>query len=303
MALSNVLKETKMPEYGLAGDKASFSVVLGAQWGDEGKGKLVDILAQKADICCRFNGGANAGHTLVVEGQKYAFHLLPCGMINKGCQNIIGNGVVVHVATLLKELKALEEFDPQALKRVWISSRASLLLDAHQTVDGMLEAEADKSGKMIGTTKRGIGPCYSTKCIRNGLRMGDLLHFDSFTTKLTELCEWLQKHYSVEVDIKAEIEMYRGFADVLKDQIVDTVTMTHKYLKDPTKKILVEGANAALLDIDFGTYPYVTSSNTTAGCIMTGLGVPPKAVQVIVGVRAYAYTVNFFFFCEIVCLS
>ena len=117
--------------------------------------------------------------------------------------------------------------------------------------------------------------------------MGDLLHFESFNEKLTELCEWLGKHYGVEVDIAAEIELYKGYADLLKDQIVDTVTMTHKYLNDSSKKILVEGANAALLDIDFGTYPYVTSSNTTAGCIMTGLGVPPKAVQCIVGVRIF----------------
>ncbi|CAJ1390578.1 unnamed protein product, partial [Effrenium voratum] len=160
-------------------------VVLGAQWGDEGKGKLVDILAQDAQVCARFNGGANAGHTLIVDGKKYAFHLLPCGMINRACKNIIGNGVVVHIPTLMKELDELKEFDPQALERVFISTRAHILLDSHQIIDGILEAEQGTNS--IGTTKRGIGPCYSSKAIRNGVRFGDLLHFDEFVRKLKDL--------------------------------------------------------------------------------------------------------------------
>eukprot|EP00397_Hematodinium_sp_SG-2012_P023386 GEMP01024291.1.p1 GENE.GEMP01024291.1~~GEMP01024291.1.p1 ORF type:complete len:449 (+),score=78.78 GEMP01024291.1:49-1395(+) len=274
----------------VSGEGSLFAVVLGAQWGDEGKGKLVDILAQKVDLCARFNGGANAGHTLVVEGRKYAFHLLPCGMISKSCTNLIGNGVVLHIPTLLNELESLKSFDPDALKRLFISSRAHLLFDAHRIVDGMLEAEKDT--KAIGTTKRGIGPCYSTKTIRNGLRVGDLLHFDTFTEKLRALLTWLHKCYGVESDIEKEIEAYRGYAELLKDQIADSVYMMHKAIKE-NKRILAEGANAALLDIDFGTYPYVTSSNTTSGAISTGLGVPPKVIDCIIGVvKAYTTRVG-----------
>lgn len=272
------------------GEDSRFSVVLGAQWGDEGKGKLVDILAQKADVCARFNGGANAGHTLIVEGKKYAFHLLPCGMISKTCKNLIGNGVVLHIPTMLQELEGLKSFDPDALKRLFISSRTQLLFDAHRVVDGMLEAEKDT--KAIGTTKRGIGPCYSTKTIRNGLRVGDLLHFETFQDKLRDLLTWLHKCYGVESDIEKEIGIYKGYSELLKDQIVDSVHMMHAALKD-NKRILVEGANAALLDIDFGTYPYVTSSNTTSGAISTGLGVPPKVVDCVIGVvKAYTTRVG-----------
>merc|ERR1719146_650327 len=154
---------TRMPGYSsptaqieslCSGEDSRFCVVLGAQWGDEGKGKLVDILAQDVQLCARFNGGANAGHTLVVDGKKYAFHLLPCGMINRSCKNLIGNGVVCHVPTLMKELEALKDFDPRALQRVFLSTRAQVLIDSHQIIDGILEAE--KGANSIGTTKRGI---------------------------------------------------------------------------------------------------------------------------------------------------
>jgi len=174
-------------------DDWKFSVVLGAQWGDEGKGKLVDIMAQDAQLCARFNGGANAGHTLVVDGNKYAFHLLPCGIINKSCKNLIGNGVACHLPTLMKELEQLKGFDGRALERVFISTRTHILIDSHQLIDGILEAEA--STNSIGTTKRGIGPCYASKSIRNGLRFGDLLHFDKFEERLRELIKWSQKRY------------------------------------------------------------------------------------------------------------
>merc|ERR1719510_1703312 len=175
------------------GKDSKFCVILGAQWGDEGKGKLVDILAQNVQLCARFNGGANAGHTLYVDGKKYAFHLLPCGMINKSCKNLIGNGVVVHIPTLMKELEDLKEFDPRALERVFISTRAHILFDSHQIIDGILEAE--QGSNSIGTTKRGIGPCYSAKAIRNGLRFGDLLHFEEFERRLRELIAWSQKRF------------------------------------------------------------------------------------------------------------
>ncbi|CAJ1425384.1 unnamed protein product [Effrenium voratum] len=183
--------EAKFLERNANGEDSRFCVILGAQWGDEGKGKLVDILAQNVQLCARFNGGANAGHTLLVDGKKYAFHLLPCGMINKACKNLIGNGVVVHIPTLMKELQELKEFDPRALERIFISTRAHVLFDSHQIIDGILEAEQGTNS--IGTTKRGIGPCYSAKAIRNGLRFGDLLHFEEFERRLRELIAWSQK--------------------------------------------------------------------------------------------------------------
>lgn len=317
------------------GSDSPFCVVLGAQWGDEGKGKLVDILAQDVQVCARFNGGANAGHTLLVDGKKYAFHLLPCGMINKACKNLIGNGVVVHIPTLMKELDALKEFDPQALERVFISTRAHILLDSHQVIDGILEAE--QGSNSIGTTKRGIGPCYSSKAIRNGVRFGDLLHFEEFERKMRDLTiswmlpawglkAWSQKRYSHPrekdspaqlqlrkalreyntrsafdpehgqkggvTDLEEEIQRYKRYAELLRTQIVDSVTFLHSEVSLGSK-VLVEGANAALLDVDFGTYPFVTSSNTTVGSVCTGLGVPPKCVDTVIGVvKAYTTRVG-----------
>eukprot|EP00440_Ansanella_granifera_P071152 gb/GFBE01077219.1/.p1 GENE.gb/GFBE01077219.1/~~gb/GFBE01077219.1/.p1 ORF type:complete len:548 (+),score=120.39 gb/GFBE01077219.1/:1-1644(+) len=308
----------------LSGEDSGFCVVLGAQWGDEGKGKLVDILAQNVQLCARFNGGANAGHTLLVDGKKYAFHLLPCGMINKACKNLIGNGVVVHIPTLMRELQDLKEFDPRAVERVFISTRAHILFDSHQIIDGILEAEQGTNS--IGTTKRGIGPCYSAKAIRNGLRFGDLLHFEEFERRLRELIAWSQKRFGDPRDkdtpaqlqlrkalreyntkyafdpeegkkggvsnIEEEIERYRKFSEVLRAQIVDSVTLIHEDISRGYK-VLVEGANAALLDIDFGTYPFVTSSNTTIGSVCTGLGVPPQKIDTVIGVvKAYTTRVG-----------
>lgn len=307
-----------------SGETSKFCVVLGAQWGDEGKGKLVDILAQEVQLCARFNGGANAGHTLIVDGQKYAFHLLPCGMINKSCKNLIGNGVVVHIPTLMKELDALKEFDSRAIERVFISTRAHILFDSHQIIDGILEAEQGTNS--IGTTKRGIGPCYSAKAIRNGLRFGDLLHFDEFERKLRELVSWSQKRFGEPrekdspeqlnlrkalreyntkqafdpangakggvTNFEEEIERYRKYSQLLRTNIVDSVTLMHEDISRGYK-VLVEGANAALLDIDFGTYPFVTSSNTTIGAVCTGLGVPPRAIDCVIGVvKAYTTRVG-----------
>eukprot|EP00931_Biecheleriopsis_adriatica_P076207 TRINITY_DN4993_c0_g1_i2.p1 TRINITY_DN4993_c0_g1~~TRINITY_DN4993_c0_g1_i2.p1 ORF type:complete len:559 (-),score=107.06 TRINITY_DN4993_c0_g1_i2:47-1654(-) len=308
----------------ISGEDSSFCVVLGAQWGDEGKGKLVDILAQNVQLCARFNGGANAGHTLLVDGKKYAFHLLPCGMINKACKNLIGNGVVVHIPTLMKELEELKEFDPRAIERVFISTRAHLLFDSHQIIDGILEAEQGTNS--IGTTKRGIGPCYSAKAIRNGLRFGDLLHWEEFERRLRELIAWSQKRFGDPRDkdtpaqlqlrqalreyntkyafdpeggkkggvsnIEEELARYKKFAEILRTQIVDSVTLMHEDISRGYK-VLVEGANAALLDIDFGTYPFVTSSNTTIGSVCTGLGVPPQKIDTVIGVvKAYTTRVG-----------
>lgn len=270
--------------------------VLGSQWGDEGKGKLVDLLAGKFPVCCRFNGGANAGHTLVIDSKKYAFHLLPCGIMNAGCKNVIGNGVVLHIPTLMKEIAALSESIPEEeiLRRLVISNRASLLFDIHQTVDGLLETE--KNSKAIGTTKRGIGPCYSTKTMRNGLRVGDLLQFETFPKKFRALVEHLKMRYELgigELDVENEIERYRIYAEKLKPLIVDTAVYINKAIDESGKDVLVEGANAALLDLDFGSYPYVTSSSVVAGGICTGLGLPAKKISKIIGVvKAYTTRVG-----------
>jgi adenylosuccinate synthase len=268
--------------------------VLGSQWGDEGKGKLVDLLASQFSVCCRFNGGANAGHTLVIDGKKYAFHLLPCGILNPNCVNVIGNGVVLHIPTLMKEIEALSDSisEEEVFQRLVISNRASLLFDVHQTVDGILEAE--KNSKAIGTTKRGIGPCYSSKTTRNGLRVGDLLHWETFEGKYKALVDHLRLRYDLgeSADIKKEVDRYKVFAEKLRPIIRDTAIVIRDYMRNG-EKILVEGANAALLDIDFGSYPYVTSSSVVAGGICTGLGLPPKAISKVLGVvKAYTTRVG-----------
>ena len=280
--------------------EAKVMVVLGAQWGDEGKGKLVDVLAGRADVVARFNGGANAGHTLEVGGKKYAFHLLPCGMLRTTCVNVIGNGVVVHMPTLFEELKQLG--DDSALERLVISSRAHVLVDGHRVIDGMLEAEKDGKGGggSLGTTKRGIGPCYASKANRNGLRFCDLVGEDAgLVAKLGALRAFQGLHYPgasqpTVRDDDPELVALRGFRDRLKARgsVRDTVT----FLADAHaagKVVLAEGANAALLDLDFGTYPFVTSSCTTAGGVCTGLGLPPNKVDCVLGVvKAYTTRVG-----------
>jgi len=265
--------------------------VLGAQWGDEGKGKLVDILAKRYDVVARFNGGANAGHTLVVEGKKYAFHLLPCGILYPGKLNVIGNGVVCHVPTLMNELKKLDDAGVKWNDgRLKISDRAHLLFDAHMAIDGAQEAAL--KDQAVGTTKRGIGPCYASKSTRNGVRVGELLHWDSFKAKHRALIESLQALYKFDYDIAAEQAKYEKFRDFLKPMIVDSAHLLNS-MHAQGKTILAEGANAALLDVDHGTYPFVTSSATAAGGICTGLGLAPTKVESAIGVvKAYTTRVG-----------
>uniref|UniRef100_A0A667YVH3 Adenylosuccinate synthetase n=1 Tax=Myripristis murdjan TaxID=586833 RepID=A0A667YVH3_9TELE len=240
------------------------TVVLGAQWGDEGKGKVVDLLATEADLVCRCQGGNNAGHTVVVDGKEYDFHLLPSGIINSKSISLIGNGVVIHLPGLFEEgdkneKKGLKGWD----KRLIVSDRAHLVFDFHQVVDGLQETQRQaQEGKNIGTTKKGIGPTYSSKASRTGLRVCDLLgDFKDFSTLLKRL----------------------------RPMVRDGVYYMYEALHGPPKKILVEGANAALLDIDFGTYPFVTSSNCTVGGACTGLGIPPVNIGDVFGVSK-AYT-------------
>lgn len=273
------------------GSKAT--VVLGAQWGDEGKGKLVDLLAVDSGIVCRCQGGNNAGHTVVVGKTEYDFHLLPSGIINKGCTSIIGNGVVIHLPGLFEEIKKNEAkglLDWQS--RLLISDRAHLVFDFHQSVDGLQEAEKGKNS--LGTTKKGIGPAYSSKASRNGIRISDLMgNFDQFAEKFRTLVEAYKRMFpDLTVDIPAELVRYREYAEKVRPLVKDTVYYLHSALLS-NKKVLVEGANAAMLDIDFGTYPYVTSSNCSIGGVCTGLGIPPNRIGEVYGVvKAYTTRVG-----------
>ncbi|GAV57282.1 Adenylsucc_synt domain-containing protein [Cephalotus follicularis] len=271
------------------------SGVLGSQWGDEGKGKLVDILAQHFDIVARCQGGANAGHTIYnAEGKKFALHLVPSGILNEDTLCVIGNGVVVHLPSLFKEIDGLETNGVGCKGRILVSDRAHLLFDFHQEVDGLRESELAKS--FIGTTKRGIGPCYSSKVIRNGIRVGDLRHMDTFPRKLDILLSeaalrFKDFKYSPNM-LSEEVERYKRFAERLEPYIADTVHFMNESISEK-KKILVEGGQATMLDIDFGTYPFVTSSSPSAGGICTGLGIAPRVVGDLVGVvKAYTSRVG-----------
>uniref|UniRef100_A0A7N6A1V2 Adenylosuccinate synthetase n=1 Tax=Anabas testudineus TaxID=64144 RepID=A0A7N6A1V2_ANATE len=263
------------------------TVVLGAQWGDEGKGKVVDLLAQDADMVCRCQGGNNAGHTVVVDSVEYDFHLLPSGIINPKVTAFIGNGVVIHLPGLFEEAeknerkgKSLKDWE----KRLIISDRAHIVFDFHQAVDGVQEQQRqEQAGKNLGTTKKGIGPVYSAKAARSGLRICDLLaDFTHFSERYKVLAQQYKAMYpTLEIDIDGDFSK------------LDGVHYMYEALHGPPKKILVEGANAALLDIDFGTYPFVTSSNCTVGGVCTGLGMPPQNVGEVYGVvKAYTTRVG-----------
>lgn len=267
-------------------------VVLGSQWGDEGKGKLVDIFCGEIDVCARFAGGNNAGHTIVVGKTKFDFHLLPSGLVNPDCVNFIGNGVVVHVPSFFDELDALQKKGLNADNRLFLSDRAHLVFDFHQIVDGLKEVEL--GGKSIGTTKKGIGPAYSSKASRSGLRVHHLIYdFDNFAIKFRKLVEGRFKRYGhFEYDTEGEIQRYKALSERLRPYVVDGVTFIHNALLN-NKRVLVEGANALMLDLDFGTYPFVTSSNTSIGGVCTGLGIPPRYIGDVVGVvKAYTTRVG-----------
>lgn len=273
--------------------KSKVAVVLGAQWGDEGKGKVVDMLATDVDVVCRCQGGNNAGHTVVANGTEFDFHLLPSGIVNEKCVSVIGNGVVIHLPSLFEELSKNEAKGLQEIKhRLVISDRAHLVFDFHQHVDGMQEAE--KGGKSLGTTKKGIGPAYSSKATRNGIRVGELLgDFQLFSDKFKAIvATHLRLFPSIQVDVEAELARYADFAEKIRPYVKDTICFLHTALRQG-KTILVEGANAAMLDIDFGTYPYVTSSNCSIGGVLTGLGLPPQTIGEVIGVvKAYTTRVG-----------
>lgn len=271
------------------------SVVLGSQWGDEGKGKIVDLIATKADIVCRVQGGNNAGHTVVVGDTHYDFHLLPSGIVNNKCISVIGSGVVVNLPELIKEARKNEEKGLTWWKdNLIISDRAHLVFDFHQEIDGNLESM--KGSKKLGTTKKGIGPTYSSKAGRVNLRVGDLMGDDGvFRKKLEDLVFLYKQQYpAVNFDIDRLCKEYSEIKTLIQPMVKDTVHYLHQQLhSDKPVNILVEGANATMLDIDFGTYPFVTSSNCTIGGVCTGLGVPPGAVGNVIGiVKAYTTRVG-----------
>ncbi|EGZ14214.1 hypothetical protein PHYSODRAFT_347173 [Phytophthora sojae] len=273
------------------GLNAGVDVVLGAQWGDEGKGKLVDSLSQSYDVIVRVAGGSNAGHTIVHKGKKYKFHLVPSGILNPNAICIIGNGVVVHLPSFLEELEELKRMGVDYEGRILISDRAHMVLDLHQEVDGINELRRGRN--KIGTTKKGIGPAYSSKMLRNGVRVGDLRYFDDFSEKMRDLVKFYKDNYpELEADAEAEIKAYSDIKDKILDMTVDTVSyLNNAYVAG--KKILVEGANATMLDIDFGTYPYVTSSNPSIGSVCTGGGISPNRLNGIIGiVKAYCTRVG-----------
>jgi adenylosuccinate synthase len=266
-------------------------VILGAQWGDEGKGKLVDILAGKYDICARVAGGSNAGHTIVVGGTKYKFHLCPSGILNPSTHCVVGHGVVVHLRGLLAELRTLEEAGVDYKGRLHLSDRAHIVFDFHQQVDAINEQRL--GGDMLGTTKKGIGPAYGSKIQRNGLRIGDLSDMEYFETKLRALINYLQMAYpELKVDVEAELEYYKSIREEILSMTTDTISLVHQAMAD-NKTILVEGANATMIDIDYGTYPFVSSSNPSVGSTCTGLGVPPNKLGCVTGiVKAYSTRVG-----------
>ena len=266
------------------------SVVLGAQWGDEGKGKLIDILGEKFPIIVRGGGGANAGHTIVRDGKKYVFHLLPSGLLTEGNIGIVGNGCVVHLPSLAEEIKKLEDQGLDLEGRVFVSDRAHLLFDFHREIDGIQEERKGKD--CIGTTKRGIGPCYSDKISRAGVRAIDFVKgTEYFTAKIENALKKAKDEYGLEVDVQTELDQYVAL-EWMKEYIVDTAVLLEKFQKD-NKNILVEGAQAFMLDIDYGTYPFVTSSSINTGGIATGCGLSPRTFTEIIGVlKAYCTRVG-----------
>lgn len=269
--------------------------VIGAQWGDEGKGKLVDMLAEQYDVIARACGGANAGHTIVVDGKKHVFHLLPSGCMHEEKVIFLGSGMVIHLPTLLEEIETLREAGIDVLPRLHISSAAHIVFEYHKAIDAALEEKrsSDKDGK-IGTTKRGIGPCYMNKAERIGLRMQALLWDD------TELKEYLQQRvemvedrYGVQASVDKELLQITTAKRLLKDCIVPNGPAFLNKLRQEKHSILIEGAQATLLDIDHGTYPYVTSSSTTLAGALQGIGLPPQCVTACIGVaKAYCTRVG-----------
>lgn len=270
------------------------SAVIGAQWGDEGKGKAIDILAAHFDVIARACGGANAGHTIVVNGKKHVFRLMPSGCLHEGKPVILGGGMVIHLPTLLEEIGILNDAGIDIVPRLRIAANAHIVFDFHKEIDGVMEERRAKAkGKGIGTTKRGIGPAYMDKMARAGLRMEILaLPVDHLKKELQERSASVKDMFGVTIDIKKECDAFTAAQALLKANLVQCAEYIAG-LRADGKTILVEGAQATLLDIDHGTYPYVTSSATTAAGALQGLGIAPKHLNSCIGVvKAYCTRVG-----------
>ncbi len=266
-------------------------VVLGTQWGDEGKGKIVDLLTDEAKCVVRFQGGHNAGHTLVIDGKKTVLHLIPSGILRGDVTCLIGNGVVLAPDALMKEIRGLEANGVPVRERLRLSPSCTLILPYHAALDKAREAARGKAA--IGTTGRGIGPAYEDKAARRGVRLGDVLHRERFAEKLAGVMDFhnfvLKNYYKAEtVDFQKTLDETLEIAEQIKPMIADVTGILHEYRRRG-ENILFEGAQGSLLDIDHGTYPYVTSSNTTAGGTSTGSGFGPLYLDYVLGITK-AYT-------------
>ncbi len=267
-------------------------VVLGAFYGDEGKGKIIDYLSKDCDYAVRFSGGNNAGHTIEVDGKKFAFHLIPSGILNKNVKAVLGNGVVINPKVLIDEINHLKE-NGYKVDNLYISDKAHLILPYHIELDNMLESRRKEN--KIGTTNRGIGPAYCDKYERCGIRMENFISNrfkDCLKTNLENKNIILKAYGYEELDFETIYKEYSRYAKILKPYVCDTTTMLHKAVKN-NEKILCEGAQATLLDIDFGSYPFVTSSNPTVGGVSTGTGIGSKYMGEVYGViKAYSSRVG-----------
>jgi len=268
-------------------------VLLGLQWGDEGKGKIVDYLAPNYDVIARFQGGPNAGHTLVINGVKTVLHTVPSGIFHKNITNVIGNGVVIDPYTLKLEINDLENLGLQPKKNLLISQKAHLILPTHKVLDAASEHAKGKA--KIGSTLKGIGPTYMDKTGRNGLRVGDIFlsDFEAHYEKLKEKHQNLLQLYDYKFDLTEFEAQWREGIELLKSlETTDVVYYMNQALKDG-KNVLAEGAQGTLLDIDFGSYPFVTSSNTISASACKGLGIPPQAIKEVIGIsKAYCTRVG-----------
>jgi adenylosuccinate synthase len=266
------------------------TILVGAQWGDEGKGKIIDVLTEQAEIVVRTQGGNNAGHTVLVGKQKYVLHLIPSGILRKGVKNVIANGVVVDPVSLMGEIEGLRKLGVKVANNLFLSETAHIVLPYHRDLDGAREMLKGKN--KIGTTKRGIGPAYGDKAARVGLRVVDLVNAERFEAKLKariqENNEVLKALGAKPLSFKVVHAAYREAGDYLKPFVSNTVVLLHQCLQRG-ESMLFEGAQGTFLDIDHGTYPFVTSSNTTAGGACTGSGIPPHRIDRVVGVMK-AYT-------------
>ena len=273
----------------------SLDLLLGLQWGDEGKGKIVDAITSDYDIIARFQGGPNAGHTIEFDGHKHVLHTIPSGIFNQGSINIIGNGVVIDPAIFHKEINGLKKFNIDLNSKLFISKRAHIILPTHKIIDAT--SEASKGKKKIGSTLKGIGPTYMDKTGRNGIRVGDIIDdnwqkkYDNLKEKHLNLISNFNQTVDIDLD-QLESEFFEGIKCLKSFNLIESENYLNKSIREG-KRILAEGAQGSLLDIDFGTYPFVTSSNTTSAGACSGLGVPPNKIKNIRGIfKAYTTRVG-----------